>query len=129
MKKYPKSQRKWFLFVNFWAYGGVSVLALILLILFSRWIRLIYILRSQSSPSKSYLFSILCTENFKNIDSGTNYAKQWHNWFPKKLTKFILVCVGTAKSKVRIRRDLSGIFNISDGLNQGDALSPLLKKK
>jgi hypothetical protein len=45
---------------------------------------------------------------------------------PKKLVRLIKMCLNETYSKVRIGKLLSDKFPIQNGLNQGDALSPLL---
>jgi hypothetical protein len=45
---------------------------------------------------------------------------------PMKLVRLIKLCLNEMYSKVRIGRYLSDNFPISNYLNQGDALSPLL---
>jgi hypothetical protein len=45
---------------------------------------------------------------------------------PMKLVRFIAMCLNESYSKIRIGNYLSDGFLIPNGLNQGDALSPLL---
>lgn len=46
--------------------------------------------------------------------------------FPKKLIRMTQLCIGGSKSKVRVGQNFSEVFDINNGLKQGDALSPLL---
>jgi len=43
-----------------------------------------------------------------------------------KLVRLIKVCLPETYSRVRVGKNLSGMFPIRNGLKQGDALSPLL---
>jgi len=43
-----------------------------------------------------------------------------------KLTKLIKMCLNETYSRVRVGKYLPDIFPITNGLKQGDALSPLL---
>ncbi|PSN37775.1 hypothetical protein C0J52_15856 [Blattella germanica] len=45
---------------------------------------------------------------------------------PKKLVRLIGMCLNGTKSRVRVGKQVSYIFEIHNGLKQGDALSPLL---
>jgi hypothetical protein len=45
---------------------------------------------------------------------------------PMKLVRLIKMCLNETYSKVRIGKHLSVSFPIQNGLEQGDALSPLL---
>ncbi|PSN49740.1 hypothetical protein C0J52_08482 [Blattella germanica] len=45
---------------------------------------------------------------------------------PKKLVSLIGMCLNGTKSRVRVGKQVSDIFEIHNGLKQGDALSPLL---
>ena len=45
---------------------------------------------------------------------------------PKKLVRLIKMCLTETCSRVRVGKNLSGMFPIRNGLKQGDALSPLL---
>ena len=45
---------------------------------------------------------------------------------PTKLVRLIKMCLTETYSRVRVGKNLSDIFPISNGLKQGDALSPLL---
>jgi hypothetical protein len=45
---------------------------------------------------------------------------------PRKLDGLIKVCLNESYSRVRIGKNLSGAFNIQNGLKQGDVLLPLL---
>ncbi|PSN35187.1 hypothetical protein C0J52_22574 [Blattella germanica] len=45
---------------------------------------------------------------------------------PKKLVRLIGMCLNGTKSRVRVGKQVSDIFEIHNGLKQGDALSPLL---
>jgi hypothetical protein len=45
---------------------------------------------------------------------------------PMKLVRLIKMCLNETYSKVRIGKHLSDSFPIQNGLEQGDALSPLL---
>jgi hypothetical protein len=47
---------------------------------------------------------------------------------PKKLVRLLEMCLNEAYSKAHESKILSGTFPIQNGLNQGDALSPLLFK-
>jgi hypothetical protein len=44
----------------------------------------------------------------------------------KKLVRLIKMCLSETYSKVRVGKNLSEMFPITNGLKQGDALSPLL---
>ena len=45
---------------------------------------------------------------------------------PKKLVRLIEMCLNGTKNRVRVGKQVSDIFEIHNGLKQGDALSPLL---
>jgi len=45
---------------------------------------------------------------------------------PKKLVRLIKMCLTETYSRVRVRKNLSDMFPIRNGLKQGDALCPLL---
>ncbi|PSN38555.1 hypothetical protein C0J52_14819 [Blattella germanica] len=45
---------------------------------------------------------------------------------PKKLVRLIGMCLNGTKSRVRVGKQVSDIFDIHNGLKQGDALSPQL---
>jgi len=45
---------------------------------------------------------------------------------PRKLVGIIKMCLTVAYSTVRVGKNLSDLFPITNGLKQGDALSPLL---
>ena len=45
---------------------------------------------------------------------------------PKKLIRLIKMCLAETYSRVRVRKKLSDMFPIRNGLKQGDALSPML---
>jgi hypothetical protein len=45
---------------------------------------------------------------------------------PKKMVRLIRMCLSETYSRVRVGNNLSEMFPIRNGLNQGDALSPLL---
>jgi len=45
---------------------------------------------------------------------------------PMRLVRLIKMCLTKTCSKVRVGKNLYGIFPIRNGLKQGDALSPLL---
>ena len=45
---------------------------------------------------------------------------------PKKLVRLIKMCLTEACSRVRVGKNLSDIFPLRNGLQQRDALSPLL---
>jgi hypothetical protein len=45
---------------------------------------------------------------------------------PKKLVRLIKMCLTETYSRVRVVKNLSETFPITNGLKQGDALSPLL---
>ena len=45
---------------------------------------------------------------------------------PKKLLRLIKMCLTETYSRVRVGKNLSEMFPMRNGLNQGDALSPLL---
>ncbi|PSN37313.1 hypothetical protein C0J52_21029 [Blattella germanica] len=45
---------------------------------------------------------------------------------PKKLVRLIGMCLNGTKSRVRVGLQVSDIFEIHNGLKEGDALSPLL---
>jgi hypothetical protein len=47
-------------------------------------------------------------------------------WVPMKLVRLVKMCLNEAYSKVRIGKHLCDNFPIQNGLNKGDALSPLL---
>ena len=44
---------------------------------------------------------------------------------PQKLVRLIKMCLTETYSRVRVRKNLSDMFPIRNGLKQGDALSPL----
>jgi len=44
---------------------------------------------------------------------------------PMKLTRLIKLCLNGTYSRVRVGKNLSGMFPIRNGMKQGDALSPL----
>jgi len=45
---------------------------------------------------------------------------------PKKLVRLIIMCLTEMYSRVWVGKNLSDMFPITDGLKQGDFLSPLL---
>ena len=45
---------------------------------------------------------------------------------PRKLIRIIKMCLTETYSRVRVGKNLSGMFPVRNGLKQGDALSPLL---
>ena len=45
---------------------------------------------------------------------------------PTKLVRLIEMCLNETYSRVQVGKHLSDMFPIKNGLNQGDALSPLL---
>ena len=45
---------------------------------------------------------------------------------PKKLVRLIKMCLTETYSRVRVGKNWSEMFQIRNGLKQGDALSPLL---
>ena len=45
---------------------------------------------------------------------------------PKKLVRLVKMCLTEMYSRVRVRKNVSDMFPIRNGLKQGDALSPLL---
>ena len=45
---------------------------------------------------------------------------------PKKLIRLIKMCLAETYSRVRVGKNLSDMFPITNGLKKGDALSPLL---
>jgi hypothetical protein len=45
---------------------------------------------------------------------------------PKKLVRLIKMCLPETYSRVRVGKNLSEMFPFTNGLKQGDALSPLL---
>jgi len=45
---------------------------------------------------------------------------------PKKLVRLIKMCLTETYRRVRVRKNLSDMFPVRNGLKQGDALSPLL---
>jgi sorting nexin-29 len=45
---------------------------------------------------------------------------------PMKLVRLIKICVTEMYSRARVGKNLSDMFPIRNGLNQGDAVSPLL---
>jgi hypothetical protein len=47
-------------------------------------------------------------------------------WIPKKLAGLIKICLTETYSRVRVGKNLSGIFPIRNGLKEGDALLPFL---
>jgi len=55
----------------------------------------------------------------------------WNNFFfgfgiPMKLVRLIEMCLSETFSRVRVGKNLSGLFPIRSGLKQGEAFSPLL---
>lgn len=68
--------------------------------------------------------------DFKQAYDTIRRVKLWQAMeelgFPKKLVKLTQVCINGSMSRVRIAHEFSEVFNINDGLKQGDALSPLL---
>jgi hypothetical protein len=45
---------------------------------------------------------------------------------PRKLVELIKMCLNETHNRVYIGKNLSDKFTVQNGLNQGDALSPLL---
>jgi hypothetical protein len=45
---------------------------------------------------------------------------------PKKLVRLIKMCLTLTCSRVRVGKNLSDVFPVTNGLRQGDALSPLI---
>ena len=45
---------------------------------------------------------------------------------PTKLVRLIKMCLNETYSRVSVRKNLSDMFHIRNGLKQGDVLSPLL---
>ncbi|XP_060518453.1 uncharacterized protein LOC132697176 [Cylas formicarius] len=68
--------------------------------------------------------------DFKQAYDNVCRVKLWEVMeelgFPKKLIRLTQICINGAKNKVRIGQELSDIFEVNNGLKQGDAISPLL---
>ena len=65
----------------------------------------------------------------KAYDSGRRevlYNILTESGIPKKLVRLIKMCLTETYSRVRVRKSLSAMFPVRNGLKLGDALSPLL---
>ena len=75
------------------------------------------------------MFSLLFIDFKKAYDSARRevlYNILMEFGIPKKLIRLIKMCLTETYSRVRVGKNLSGMFPIRNGLKQGDALSPLL---
>ncbi|PSN46866.1 hypothetical protein C0J52_13676 [Blattella germanica] len=63
---------------------------------------------------------------YDSIKRETLYRILTNFGIPKKLVRLIGMCLNGTKSRVPVGKQVSDIFEIHNGLKQGDALSPLL---
>ncbi|PSN38677.1 hypothetical protein C0J52_08897 [Blattella germanica] len=63
---------------------------------------------------------------YDSIKRGMLYSILMNFGIAKKLVRLIGMCLNGTKSSVRVGKQVSDIFEIHNGLKQGDALSPLL---